>query len=107
MSISKGIKRNAGREIIHLKEKNITLIHPFDDEEIIIGQGTTGLEMINEFPEVDTVIIPTSGGGLVGGIALALKSQKPSIKIIGVSMERGPSMYESLKIGKPTTINQN
>jgi len=88
------------------KSKNITLIHPFDDEEIIIGQGTTGLEMINDFPEVDTVIIPTSGGGLVGGIALALKSQKPSIKIIGVSMERGPSMYESLKIGKPVDVEE-
>ena len=88
------------------KKENMTLVHPFDDEEIIIGQGTTGLEMINEFPEVDTVIIPTSGGGLVGGIALALKSQKPSIKIIGVSMERGPSMYESLKIGKPVDVKE-
>ena len=88
------------------KNENITLVHPFDDEEIIIGQGTTGLEMINDFPEVDTVIIPTSGGGLVGGIALALKSQKPSIKIIGVSMERGPSMYESLKIGKPVDVKE-
>ena len=63
---------------------------------LIIGQGTTGLEMINDFPEVDTVIIPTSGGGLIGGISLALKLQKPSIKVIGVSMERGPSMFESL-----------
>ena len=52
------------------KKENITLIHPFDDEEIIIGQGTIGLEMLKDFPEVDTVIIPTSGGGLTGGIAL-------------------------------------
>ena len=88
------------------EKEDITLIHPFDDEEIIIGQGTTGLEMINDFPEVDTVIIPTSGGGLIGGIALALKLQKPSIKVIGVSMERGPSMYESLKKGKPVDVEE-
>ena len=88
------------------EKKNITLIHPFDDEDIIIGQGTTGLEMINDFPEVDTVIIPTSGGGLIGGIALALKLQKPSIKVIAVSMERGPSMYESLKQGKPVDVEE-
>ena len=88
------------------EKENITLIHPFDDEDIIIGQGTTGLEMINDFPEVDTVIIPTSGGGLIGGIALALKLQKPSIKVIAVSMERGPSMYESLKQGKPVDVEE-
>ena len=88
------------------KEKNISLIHPFDDEDIIIGQGTAGLEMLNEFPDVDTVIIPTSGGGLVSGIALAIKLQKPKTKVIAVSMERGPSMYESLKKGAPVDVEE-
>ena len=88
------------------KKENITLIHPFDDEDIIAGQGTIGLEMIKDFPDVDTVIIPTSGGGLIGGIALALKLQKPTIKVIGVSMKRGPSMYESLKLGKPVDVEE-
>ena len=88
------------------KEKNITLVHPFDDEEVIAGQGTVGLEMLEDFPDVDTVIIPTSGGGLIGGIALAIKLQKPSVQIIAVSMERGPSMYESLKQGKPTDVKE-
>ena len=88
------------------KKENIILIHPFDDEDIIAGQGTVGLEMLKEFPEVDTVIIPTSGGGLIGGIALALKLQKPSVKVIAVSMERGPSMYESLKHGKPVDVEE-
>ena len=88
------------------KEKNIPLIHPFDDEDIIIGQGTIGLEMINEFPNVDTVIIPTSGGGLVSGIAQAIKLQKPDTKVIAVSMERGPSMYESLKKGEPVDVEE-
>ena len=88
------------------KEKNITLIHPFDDEDIIIGQGTVGLEMLKEFPEVDTVIIPTSGGGLISGIAQAIKLQKPATKVIAVSMERGPSMYESLKKGEPVDVDE-
>ena len=62
--------------------------------------------MLEDFPEVDTVIIPTSGGGLIGGIALAIKLQKPSVQIIAVSMERGPSMYESLKKGKPVDVEE-
>ena len=88
------------------KEKNISLIHPFDDEDIIIGQGTVGLEMLEQFPEVDTVIIPTSGGGLISGIAKAIKLQKPNTKVIAVSMERGPSMYESLKKGEPVDVDE-
>ncbi len=88
------------------QKENIPLIHPFDDEDVIAGQGTVGLEMLKDFPEVDTVIIPTSGGGLIGGIALALKLQKPEIKVIAVSMERGPSMYESLKHGKPVDVEE-
>ena len=87
-------------------KNNIPFIHPFDDEDVIAGQGTVGIEMLNDFPEVDTVIIPTSGGGLIGGIALALKLQKPDIKVIAVSMERGPSMYESLKHGKPVDVEE-
>ena len=88
------------------EKQNITLIHPFDDEDIISGQGTVGLEMLLDFPEVDTVIIPSSGGGLISGIALAIKLQKPNVKVIGVSMKRGPSMYESLKVGKPVDVEE-
>ena len=88
------------------KKENITLVHPFDDEEIIAGQGTVGLEMLETFPEVDTVVVPTSGGGLSGGIALAIKLQKPEVKIIAASMKRGPSMYESLKLGKPVDVEE-
>lgn len=88
------------------KKNNIPLIHPFDDPMVIAGQGTIGLEMLESLPEVDTVIIPTSGGGLIGGIALAIKLQKPDVKIIAVSMKRGPSMYESLKAGKPVDVEE-
>jgi threonine dehydratase len=62
--------------------------------------------MLESLPEVDTVIIPTSGGGLIGGIALAIKLQKPDVKIIAASMSRGPSMYKSLKAGKPVDVEE-
>ena len=88
------------------KKRDMPLIHPFDDPKVIAGQGTIGLEMLETFPEVDTVIVPTSGGGLIGGIALAIKLQKPNVKIIAVSMKRGPSMYESLKVGKPVDVEE-
>ena len=88
------------------KKNNITLVHPFDDLDIIAGQGTVGLEMLEAMPDIDSVIIPTSGGGLIGGIALAIKLQKPNVKIIATSMKRGPSMYESLKAGKPVDVKE-
>ena len=88
------------------KKNNITLVHPFDDLDVISGQGTVGLEMLEAMPDIDSVIIPTSGGGLIGGIALAIKLQKPNVKIIATSMKRGPSMYESLKAGKPVDVKE-
>ncbi len=88
------------------KKNNITLVHPFDDLDVITGQGTIGLEMLESIPDIDSVIIPTSGGGLIAGIALAIKLQKPKVKIIATSMKRGPSMYESLKAGKPVDVQE-
>ena len=88
------------------KKNNITLVHPFDDLDVIAGQGTVGLEMLEAMPDIDSVIIPTSGGGLIGGIALAIKLQKPNVKVIATSMKRGPSMYESLKAGKPVDVKE-
>ena len=85
-------------------KNEVELIHPFDDLKIIAGQGTIGLEMLDSMPFVDTVIVPTSGGGLIGGIALAIKTHKPNVKIIAVSMKRGASLYESLKAGKPVDV---
>ncbi len=80
--------------------------HPFDDAHVIAGQGTIGLEILEDLPDVKTAIVPLSGGGLLGGTALALKSSKPDIRIIGVSMERGPAMIESLKAGKPVPVTE-
>jgi len=81
-------------------ESGMTMVHPFDDLTIIAGQGTIGLELLEEFPEIDTIIVPLSGGGLMSGVAFTLKTAKPSIHVVGVSMDRGPAMVESLKAGR-------
>jgi threonine dehydratase len=75
-------------------------ISPYNDERIVAGHGTVGLEILKEQPSVDVVIVPVGGGGLIGGIAIAVKSQKPTSKIIGVQSAASPVMYESLKAGK-------
>jgi threonine dehydratase len=75
-------------------------ISPYNDERIVAGHGTVGLEILSELPNVDVVIVPVGGGGLIGGIAIAVKSQKPTAKVIGVQSTASPVMYESLKAGK-------
>jgi len=82
------------------EERGLTMIHPFDDPFVIAGQGTIGLELLEDLPEIDTVLVPLSGGGLMGGIAFALKSANPRLRTIGVSMDRGPAMVDSLRAGK-------
>jgi threonine dehydratase len=75
-------------------------ISPYNDERIVAGHGTVGLEILKELPMVDVVIVPVGGGGLIGGIAIAVKSQKPTVKVIGVQSTASPVMFESLKAGK-------
>lgn len=82
-------------------ERGLSLIHPFDDPHVITGQGTIGLELLQERPSIDTVLVPLSGGGLIAGIALALKTTNPAIRVIGVSMEHAPVMAKSLAAGRP------
>ena len=77
----------------------LTFVHPFDDPLVIAGQGTVGLEILEWDPEVRTVVVPLSGGGLISGIAAAIKGTDPSIRVIGVSQDRGPAMYDSLRAG--------
>ena len=88
------------------QERGLTWIHPFDDPFIIAGQGTIGLELLEDFPEIDTAIVPLSGGGLIGGIALALKSANPAIRTVGVSMDRAPVMVHSLRAGAPIEMEE-
>jgi threonine dehydratase len=77
---------------------------PFDHPDIIAGQGTIGLELLEDCPDLDTVVVPLSGGGLMAGIALAIKSASPSIRVVGVCMERGAAMHRSLLAGRPVEV---
>jgi threonine dehydratase len=87
-------------------EAGMIEVPPFDDPAIIAGQGTIGLELVEQFPELDAVIVPLSGGGLAGGIALAAKAINPSLRVIGVSMERGAAMQASLARGRPIEVEE-
>jgi threonine dehydratase len=88
------------------KERGLTMVNPYDDPFTIAGQGTIGLELLDDLPEIDTVVVPVGGGGLISGIALALKSASSKIRVVGVSMDRAPVMYHSLKAGEPIRMEQ-
>jgi threonine dehydratase len=81
-------------------ELGLTFIHPYDDPQVIAGQGTAGLEILEDLPDLDTLVVPLSGGGLIAGVAVAARAADPSIRVIGVMMERGAAMYHSLRAGK-------
>lgn len=88
------------------RDEGLTMVNPFDDFHVIAGQGTAGLELIEDLPGLDTALVPVSGGALLGGIALALKSARPAIRVVGVSMERGASMHASLAAGRPVQVEE-
>jgi threonine dehydratase len=97
----------AERHALRLQaERGLTLIPPFDDPHVIAGQGTIGLEILEDLPGVGTVMVPLSGGGLMAGIALVLKGADPSIRTIGVSMDRAPVMFHSLRAGRPIQMEE-
>lgn len=89
-----------------VREKGLTDIRPFDHRDVILGQATIALELLHERPDLARIIVPLSGGGLIGGIAFAAKVLKPSIHITGVSMDRGAAMHQSLKAGQPVTVTE-
>ena len=94
----KGVYDDAYNMAVELqKESGATFIHPFDDEEVIAGQGTIGLELLEQLPEMDAVIVPIGGGGLISGIAYSVKSLNPRCKVYGVQAQGAPSMYNSVK----------
>jgi threonine dehydratase len=88
------------------EKRGLVMVNPFDDPFVIAGQGAIGLEILDDLPLVDTVIVPVSGGGLVAGIALAIKSADPRIQVIGVSMNYGPAMYQSIRAGKLVEVEE-
>jgi threonine dehydratase len=87
-------------------EDGMTMIPPFDHRKIIAGQGTLGLELLEQVPDLATVLVPLSGGGLISGVAAALKAKRPEVRIVGISMERGAAMHECLKAGKPVQVEE-
>jgi threonine dehydratase len=89
-----------------VRERGYTYIHPFDDLELIGGQGTVGLEIFQDWPEIDVVVVPIGGGGLISGIALALKSFKPAVRIIGVESSGAPGMKRSVEEGGLVTLDR-
>lgn len=96
----------AYQKALEIKEATgATFVHPFNDPYVIAGQGTIGLEMLKEQPDLDVVLVPIGGGGIAAGIALAVKTINPKIRVIGVQTENAPSMYESVRLGKIEKVN--
>jgi threonine dehydratase len=98
---------DAMEEVARLvRDDNMNSIPPFDDPYVIAGQGTIGLELLESSPEIESVLIPLSGGGLASGIATAVKARKPTARIIGISMKRGAAMQASLAAGRPVNVEE-
>ncbi|MFZ3113550.1 threonine ammonia-lyase [Methanothrix sp.] len=86
------------------QETNRIFIHPFDDEEVIAGQGTVGLEILEDLPDTDLIIVPVGGGGLIAGIALAAKAIRPEARVVGVQAASCPSARKALELGRPVEV---
>ncbi len=84
-----------------------TLVHPYDDPYVMAGQGTVGLEMLEDAPDADVILVQVGGGGLVSGIATAVKGLRPEARVIAIEPERSPALHESLKAGEPVTVEAN
>ncbi len=87
------------------REHGYTIVHPFDDLQLIAGQGTMGLEIHDDFPQADIVIVPIGGGGLISGVSMSLKQRNPKIRIIGVESSDGPAMKRSIEAGHVVTLD--
>jgi threonine dehydratase len=101
-----GVYDDAYQKAIQLRdEKGYTFVHPFNDENVIAGQGTIGLELLDQLPGLEAVVVPVGGGGLISGVAFALKSLNPKVKVYGVQAEGAPGMAKSLKDGRVETLS--
>lgn len=99
---------DAQREVDRLvRDERLTDIPPFDHPHVIAGQGTIALELLEERPDLASIVVPLSGGGLISGIAIAAKALKPAVRVIGVSMEDGAAMHESLAAGRPVAVTES
>jgi threonine dehydratase len=86
--------------------RGLSFVHPFDDPEIAAGAGTTGLEILEDLPDVDVILVPVGGGGILSGIASAAKEIRPSVRIVAVELEEGPGLAPALAAGKPVTVTR-
>jgi threonine dehydratase len=91
------------RELV--ERDGLTYVHPFDDLDLIAGQGTLGLEVVEDWPEVEAIIVPIGGGGLISGVACAVKRDRPEVRVIGVESSDGPAMQRSVEAGELVTID--
>ncbi|OCW56483.1 hydroxyectoine utilization dehydratase EutB [Hoeflea olei] len=89
-----------------VREEGMTMVPPFDHRAVIAGQGTLGLEILEQVPDLATVLVPLSGGGLISGVAAALRARRPGVRIVGLSMERGAAMHRCLAAGKPVQVEE-
>jgi threonine dehydratase len=89
-----------------VEERGYTYVHPFDDLQLIAGQGTVGLEIVEDWPEADVIVVPIGGGGLISGIALAAKSVNPRVRIVGVESSGAPGMLRSVAAGHAVTLDR-
>lgn len=102
----KGVYDDAYNKALSLKEeKGYTFIHPFNDPDVIAGQGTIGIELLQQIPNLDAVVVPIGGGGLIAGVAFAIKSLNPRCKVYGVQAQGAPSMYDSVHDGHIDTLD--
>ena len=102
-----GIYDDAYARALQLRDENgYTFVHPFDDENVIAGQGTVGLEVLEQLPDAQAVVVPVGGGGLISGVAYALKAVRPDIKVFGVQAAGAASMVESIARQKRTTLEK-
>lgn len=96
----------ANEKALELVEREgLTYIHPFDDDQLIMGQGTVGLEIAQDWPEVDVALVPIGGGGLISGVSMALKAHNPKIRVIGVESSGAPGMQRSVAEGRVVTLD--
>ena len=101
-----GVYDDAYRKALQLRDtEGYTFVHPFDDVSVIAGQGTIGLEILNEMDDVDAIVVPVGGGGLISGIAFAVKQIRPEVKVYGVQAAGAPSMLNSIRDGKIETLD--
>ena len=90
--------------VLRAEADGMTFLHPFDDAEVIQGQGSIGLEILEQVPDIEAIVVPIGGGGLIGGVACAIKERNPNIRVVGVQTERLPSMLRAAEAGEPVTV---